>query len=265
MSNNRYTKSVPATSNVSSSSTIRGSRYDDLDLGEEDRELLIEQEFEKEINEEGNENEEARMPTGKSNNDVDELIHWLKSERAVEEILPFASQLVFKIKQRIDNQQEVLDGYIDKDDASFVKKIYLMELERVKYVLHSYLRVRLFKIQQFTHHILQSSIYCSRLSPSELDYAKKYLNLKSAHFTENVLRYLPEQFQDMVDQSGSVDMVRSFNPNQFSLFKVKNDIGNVTIGSTNPPTDINLTKGQIVAILYDPVKAFVADGDLEAL
>lgn len=50
--------------------------------------------------------------------------------------------------------------------------MYLYELQRARYVLKAYLRVRLQKIEKYASHVLDSNEMHQRLSPKELQYAQ---------------------------------------------------------------------------------------------
>ena len=64
-------------------------------------------------------------------------------------------------------------------------------LERVRYILHSYLRVRLWKIQRFTLFILGDEAAWNKLSGAEQQFATKYSELGERHFKHCFLRELP--------------------------------------------------------------------------
>ncbi len=68
----------------------------------------------------------------------------------------------------------------DADDRFFFN-VHKMELERVKFMLKSYLRTRLFKIERFLLFIVEKD-QASLLSESEMAYAWTLYESKKEHF-----------------------------------------------------------------------------------
>jgi hypothetical protein len=66
-----------------------------------------------------------------------------------------------------------------------------MELEKVKYMLKEYLRVRLRKIEQFGMYILNNDMD-ALLSHPERIYLKKYVDLRTQHFMKLCLEKYPK-------------------------------------------------------------------------
>jgi len=65
-----------------------------------------------------------------------------------------------------------------------------MELERVKYMLKSYLRARLFKIERFLLYLVEKD-QASLLSEGEMAYAWSLYEGKKTHFNQVLLNKLP--------------------------------------------------------------------------
>ena len=68
----------------------------------------------------------------------------------------------------------------DADDRFFFN-VHKMELERVKFMLKSYLRTRLFKIERYLLYIVEKD-QASLLSESEMQYAWSLYESKKEHF-----------------------------------------------------------------------------------
>eukprot|EP00483_Globobulimina_turgida_P004993 UN05003 len=56
------------------------------------------------------------------------------------------------------------------------------EIQRIKYILHSYLRIRLWKIQKYTLYLLTDIDSYNRLSLEEQNFVTKYSALNENHF-----------------------------------------------------------------------------------
>ncbi|KAL0132844.1 hypothetical protein PUN28_000504 [Cardiocondyla obscurior] len=117
---------------------------------------------------------------------------WM-NERFAPEILSHHSELVDCMLQQIAHMEENVKR-LDKSDLRAL--VHRMELDRIKYMISSYLRARLEKIELYTIHILSEEASRSPeeayLTPGELRFAKKYLaNLEKLFKTVNRLTVKP--------------------------------------------------------------------------
>lgn len=109
---------------------------------------------------------------------------------------------------------------LEKNDFRGV--IHRMELERIKYIICSYLRCRLAKIENFTDFILAEDEKREekRLSDEELNYATMYMKITKNHFQQMVLKHIPTLKDDHVQNMS--------RPNEMShVFLVANKEGKV--------------------------------------
>ncbi|KAJ3062053.1 GINS complex subunit [Podochytrium sp. JEL0797] len=94
---------------------------------------------------------------------------WL-DERGAPELLAFVAAPLERLLELLRAQEDAIDE-LSGDD--FVRSIYLLELERVRFVVASYLRVRLHKIELKTQAILNNPDVNLLLSEPELAYAQR--------------------------------------------------------------------------------------------
>ncbi len=80
---------------------------------------------------------------------------------------------------------------LEKNDFRGI--IHRMELERIKYIICSYLRCRLAKIENFTDFILaeEAKREEKRLSDEEFTYATTFSRITKNHFQQMVLKHIP--------------------------------------------------------------------------
>lgn len=71
---------------------------------------------------------------------------------------------------------------IDDQAASFGMTFYRMEVDRIKYLIARYLRVRLLKIEQQSEYIIENDIIKDKLSIQERIFIDKLTSLNSQHF-----------------------------------------------------------------------------------
>ncbi|XP_029155506.1 DNA replication complex GINS protein SLD5 [Nylanderia fulva] len=121
---------------------------------------------------------------------------WM-NERFAPEILPHQSDLVDCMLQQIDHMEKNVKR-LDKSDLRALA--HRMELDRIRYVVSSYLRIRLEKIERYTIHILSEEASRNSdegfyLTPGELRFAKEHLANLETLFKTVALQHMPPNFQ----------------------------------------------------------------------
>ncbi|KAF8983160.1 GINS complex subunit [Entomortierella lignicola] len=99
---------------------------------------------------------------------------WI-NERAAPDILQYEQSAVDGLLSKIEEQTAVIDELDPTSDTLMIISIlYQTELERVKFVLRSYLRTRISKIEKFCEYLLSNEDKkFERLSTAEKNYAQK--------------------------------------------------------------------------------------------
>lgn len=106
----------------------------------------------------------------------------LHNEKMAPELLPFQFSLIETLLRLISNREQMIEqsNSVDVDDR-FTINIYRMELERVKFVMKSYLRVRLAKIERNLIYIIEKD-RSELLSEAEKIFAFNILENRKKHF-----------------------------------------------------------------------------------
>ncbi|XP_059620681.1 DNA replication complex GINS protein SLD5 [Phlebotomus argentipes] len=121
---------------------------------------------------------------------------WL-NERLSPIILPHQTEMLDLMLSQLAYMEERIKQ-LDKND--FRSVAHRMELERIRYIIASYLRCRLSKIETFTQAIIKDEESRSqaekRLSEEETVFAREYLSNMETHFQQLVLRHMPRSFPD---------------------------------------------------------------------
>eukprot|EP00939_MAST-03C_sp_MAST-3C-sp1_P000100 g100.t1 len=172
----------------------------------------------------------------------------LVNEKIAPEVLPFERDVVDSLKNRIERQQTMIDDADDQSEAV----IYQMDLDRIKYMLTDYLRVRLKKIQKYVFHITSSREFSARLSEAEFAFAKKYLDIVGDHFQKSALQHIPERYQNLKESESSIPIP---DLNTFVFCEIEEDIGAVDIDDSTP----TFSRGDTYIVRYGDVKEFIAD------
>ncbi|XP_071948221.1 DNA replication complex GINS protein SLD5-like [Antedon mediterranea] len=154
-----------------------------------------------------------------SDDDFDENL----SDEEDEEVEMTAADLLTKLKEAWQNEKfapELLETKIElvecmleqlkhmEDNIKSCKKedfriiLHRIEIDRIRYVISSYLRIRLQKIEEYVEHILENERKRkedepSCLSPEEMTYAKEFSESQELHFKSVVLNHAPPNLQGL--------------------------------------------------------------------
>ncbi|KAI8852530.1 hypothetical protein BC829DRAFT_65615 [Chytridium lagenaria] len=137
-------------------------------------------------------------------NDLPKLIQWWVTERTTADILPYQNNIVENVLELLSEQEG--SQVVNEENEAFVRSIYEQEIERVKFVIRSYLRTRISKIEQYCTGILKSNSLRNRLAPHEVSFAERYQALVDEHYRKSFLSKLPATLQslDSVKEPGIV-------------------------------------------------------------
>lgn len=134
---------------------------------------------------------------------------WM-NERLCPELLPYKQELVDAFKRLVEAEFYDEDYDLEENRTSVViklrKELVAFEKERLQFVLCSYLRARILKIQKHVLHILKNQDCVDLLSPVELIFAQQYVNNLAEHLKFSFLNHIPKRFDSLDDDSDDVQM-----------------------------------------------------------
>eukprot|EP01134_Creolimax_fragrantissima_P005159 CFRG5159T1 len=116
----------------------------------------------------------------------------LINEKATPEILMYQEDLVDDVIEQIKSQEENVKAAGTANVANlFIAQLYMKEIERLRYLVSSYLRTRLWKLEANALFILQTEKLRNRLSDKEFEVIKKYATIERKVLDEAFLSLLP--------------------------------------------------------------------------
>ncbi|KAF9936489.1 GINS complex subunit [Mortierella alpina] len=189
---------------------------------------------------------------------------WI-NERAAPDLLPYERAVVDGLLSKIEEQTAVIDELDAGNDTSIITSIlYQTELERVKFVLRSYLRTRLSKIERFCQFILADPASKRNLSKGELVYAENYSKATTQHFQSSFLNSLPPslQGQDDVVFDRKLSMISQPSLDEAVFCRVVEDIGDYQLDEEET---VVLEVGQIFIFRYRAVRVLLQRGQIELI
>ncbi|KAL3581969.1 hypothetical protein D5086_016301 [Populus alba] len=136
-----------------------------------------------------------------STTDVELLKRAWRNEKAAPEILQFESSLVQRIKEQIELAEQNVEISEANNIDPLTVSLYQMDLDRTQFLLRSYLRVRLQKIEKYLFYVLKTDEYLNRLSKQEQMFARRCTDDLGSHLDETVLAKLPDNYQSILKQS----------------------------------------------------------------
>ncbi|XP_037286875.2 DNA replication complex GINS protein Sld5 isoform X1 [Rhipicephalus microplus] len=141
---------------------------------------------------------------------------WM-NETFAPELLPYQNDIVDCVLDQLKYMQENLQRI---DNADFIATMHKLEIERIQYILTSYLRTRLTKIEKHGAYILRQLETVDSdelLSPYERKFARAYIASIEDYLRDVALVHMPFNQQDF--NMASVD--RGPDLDEFVFVKVK--------------------------------------------
>lgn len=187
---------------------------------------------------------------------------WL-NEKFSPELLQHQSDLVDCMLDQIQQMEENLRK-LKKNDFRVV--IHRMELDRIRYIVTDYLRIRLNKIERFVIHVLEQessrNIEDPYLSPPELKFAREYLSHMEEHLRLVALRHMPTNVQDF--DKTKVAVIPDLSSHVF--LRAKQSITGVVIDDDeNREDEVDLDENSQHIMQYKSVANYLKTGAIQLI
>eukprot|EP00040_Diaphanoeca_grandis_P041818 m.263567 g.263567 ORF g.263567 m.263567 type:complete len:214 (-) comp51012_c0_seq1:36-677(-) len=192
---------------------------------------------------------------------------WI-NEKSAPEILKYATEEVDTLLQLVE-EQDVLSREKAKENVTtqFLFNVYQMEITRIKYLIRSYLRTRLKKIERFAIHILTTDdgSLKARLSPQELLYAQGYRQSLETHMQSSCLGQLPDKFSKMDVDTKKQRMIVKPHRDKHVFCLVEDNLGAVQVGLEQDSESMPMSQGDTVIVRYDVIESYLLDNRVSLL
>ncbi|KAK8968155.1 hypothetical protein KSP40_PGU022400 [Platanthera guangdongensis] len=167
-------------------------------------------------------------------------------------------------REQIQLLEETLDEFTENRSDDLVVSLYQMDLDRALFLLRSYLRIRLQKIENYMVHISKTNLW-NRLSEQEQRFAKRCIEIMEKHLEQSVLSRLPYGYQSMLKQSISSeedDMVPEPQLDTFVFCKTKSDVGAFQLDDTGEEI-VDLVADDLYVLRYKSIRGLVDGGRID--
>ncbi|EYU29677.1 hypothetical protein ABFS82_07G004600 [Erythranthe guttata] len=200
-----------------------------------------------------------------STTDAELLKSAWRNEKAALEILKFNEDLVHRSRQQIQLMEEMVDESSQNGVDPLTVSLYQMDLDRTMFLLRSYLRIRLQKIEKYVFHVLKTPEIWARLSKQEQKFANRCGEDLKHHLEQSVLSKLPDQYQSHLRQSGASeddDMVPEPQLDGYVVCRSKKYLGAFQLddGGEEP---VNIEADDLYALPYKSIKPLVESGQID--
>ncbi|XP_067657589.1 DNA replication complex GINS protein SLD5-like [Haliotis asinina] len=185
---------------------------------------------------------------------------WL-DEKFSPDLLEAKTDLVDCMLEQITAMEENIRSAKKGD---FKVSIHRMEIDRIRYVLSSYLRLRLEKIEKHSAYVLQAEAKRNEddgplMSPGEYAFAKEFQQGIETHFKTLSLRHMPANLQTLTPAQSIIQP----NLDSYVFLRVNEDTDGVLVEEETLDTGeeiVDLQKNDQHIMRYKSIASLVATG-----
>ncbi|KAH7091194.1 hypothetical protein FB567DRAFT_558177 [Paraphoma chrysanthemicola] len=211
--------------------------------------------------------------TPRETRDLQELTRYWVAERVAPELLPWPSDLMDRVLERIRTQIELVEDQTGNMDpkTSFKLIIIQTELERFKFLVRSFLRARIKKIDSHPLHVQAQHTASADtpqplLSSSEYQYLTSHQSLLSTHYSSSFLGQFPASLQRLDDTTGGISMIDKPDEDKAVFARALRDVGDITVEGTD--RRFEMKRGDVWVVRWSAIKQWAVGagtGDVELI
>ena len=137
------------------------------------------------------------------------------NEKFSKELLKYEHDCLSHIINLIEKKEKELlesnsnknkSGNYNNTDSSIFGDILELDIERVKYLVKDYLRVRLSKIDKYIYYIIKNDL-ASLLSETEWEFAVSLFKIKKNYFNEELFKKIPDTLNNFKNEQQLEEMI----------------------------------------------------------
>jgi GINS complex subunit 4 len=144
------------------------------------------------------------------------------NEKFSKSLLKYEDEFVSELIELIEKREKEIEKMLNHRSGSSTRdatikedaEILELDLDRTKFLLKDYLRIRLFKIEKFLYYIIKNDL-SSLLSKNEFDFAFELFKNKRNYFNENFNKKIHESFNDFVPNNIKDEIVVAPHNNSY--------------------------------------------------
>ena len=161
------------------------------------------------------------------------LVKIWSNEKLSQTLLPYEENIINDVISLIEKKEkEINDKKIDKNVKYYIE----LDIQRIKFIIKDYLRIRLMKIEKYLFYLLKNN-KIDILSQNEIKFAAELMDVKAAYFMQGLkkMNSLVNNFYQFTDKNKSrVDKMQTISDAMItkpsdSEFVIIQNISNNTI------------------------------------
>ena len=161
------------------------------------------------------------------------LVKIWRNEKLSQTLLPYEENIINDVISLIEKKEkEINDKKIDKNVKYYIE----LDIQRIKFIIKDYLRIRLMKIEKYLFYLLKNN-KIDILSQNEIKFAAELMDVKAAYFMQGLkkMNSLVNNFYQFTDKNKSrVDKMQTISDAMItkpsdSEFVIIQNISNNTI------------------------------------
>ncbi|TIC12655.1 GINS complex, Sld5 component [Wallemia mellicola] len=202
---------------------------------------------------------------------LSQLVRSWVAERGAPVVLEWQGEIVDEVMSQIEEQSKIVDSLKSDDRSTDEEHFQLIlvqtEVERAKYVITSYVRARLSKIEEHAQYIVKNPSTHSNLSGIDESKngkrkhadVKRFWRLIETHYQMSVLQGLPTAMRGLEDSHNGKSMVIEPDLDRAIFIRARRNVGQVQL----PQQSIELMKGDNYLVSFRDVSYLIASGAVE--
>jgi hypothetical protein len=142
------------------------------------------------------------------------------NEKFSKDLLKYEEKTISEIKDILEKKTKDLESLLSshsshsKEDAEILE----LDLDRIKFLIKDYLRIRLCKIDKYIYHIISKDLN-NLLSKTEFEFAFALFKIKRNYFYEGIIKKISDSFNDFKPYPTNEEMIVSPPINSYVCFK----------------------------------------------
>ena len=161
------------------------------------------------------------------------LVKIWRNEKLSQTLLVYEENIINEVISLIEKKEkEINEKKLDKNVKYYIE----LDIQRIKFIIKDYLRIRLMKIEKYLYYILKNN-KINILSENEIKFAAELMDVKATYFIQGLkkMNSLVNNFYQFTDKNKSrIEKIQSINdamitkPSE-SEFVIIQNISNNTI------------------------------------
>ena len=127
------------------------------------------------------------------------LVRIWRNEKLCQTLLPYEENIINEVVSLVEKKEaEIKDKKIDKNVKYYIE----IDIQRIKFIIKDYLRIRLMKIEKYLFHLLKSN-KIDILSQNEIKFAAELMDVKASYFLQGLkkMNSLANNFYQFTDKN----------------------------------------------------------------